>query len=102
MKLVYTLLSVKILMVVCCHVYTIIMVIFMLLYKVCLIQTHCVLCSCIVFKLIVYGRVPMLYSGLLCKVVFMYCIYSGSLCMVMFIYCIRLYYVRVHALCFNI
>ena len=89
------------------------MVIFMLLYKVCLIQAHCVLCSCIVFKLIVYGRVhvlyssslycvwscscivlkliiygrvPLLYSGSLCKVVFMYCIYSGSLCMVMCVF----------------
>ena len=80
------------------------------------IQANCVWsCSCIVFKLIVYGRVhvlylklimygrvPMLYSGSLCKVVFMYCIYSGSLCMVMFIYCIRVYYVCVHALCLNI
>ena len=57
------------------HVYTIIlMVIFMLLYKVCLIQAHCVLCSCIVFKLIVYGRVHVLYSSSLCMVVFMYCI----------------------------
>ena len=75
MKLVYTLLSVKILMVVCFHVYTIIiMVIFMLLYKVCLIQAHCVLCSCIVFKLNVYGRVRVLYSSSLCMVVFMYCI----------------------------
>ena len=52
----------KNIMVVCCHVYTIIiMVIFMLLYKVCLIQAHCVLRSCIVFKLIVYGRVHVLY-----------------------------------------
>ena len=67
------------------------------------IQVHCVWsCSCIVFKLIMYGRVPMLYLGSLCKVVFMYCIYSGSLCMVMFIYCIRVYYVCVHALCLNI
>ena len=78
------------------------MVIFMLLYKVCLIQAHCVLCSCILFKLIMYGRVHMLYSGSLCKVVFMYCIYSGLLCMVMFIYCIRVYYVCVRALCLNI
>ena len=48
------------------------MVIFMLLYKVCLIQAHCVLCSCIVFKLIVYGRVHVLYSSSLCMVVFMH------------------------------
>ena len=77
------------------------------------IQAHCVWsCSCIVLKLIVYGRVhvlylsslcvPMLYSGSLCKVAFMYCIYSGSLRMVLFIYFIRVYYVCVHALCLNI